>query len=198
MTSGGGIMHEEMPRVEPGRNNGFQLWVNMPARLKMSEPRYRDVPAATVPVVARPDGVAIRVVAGEVDGVRGPVAALYAEPDYLDVTLPAELVFEHPVAATHNAFAYAFEGSGWFGRADPAETPLPAPRLVVFETGDVVRARAGAAGLRFLLVSGEPLGEPIARYGPFVMNTRAELQQALDDLRAGTFVWTAGRGASTA
>ena len=198
MTSGGGIMHEEMPRVEPGRNNGFQLWVNMPARLKMSEPRYQDVAAATVPRVARPDGVTIGVVAGEVDGVHGPIAALYAEPDYLDVTVPPDVTFEHPVAAAHNVFAYAFEGSGWFGEASPDETPLPTPRLVVFGAGDVVRAQAGAAGLRFLLVSGEPLGEPIARYGPFVMNTRAELQQALDDLRAGTFVWTRERGTSPA
>jgi hypothetical protein len=195
MTSGGGIMHEEMPRVEPGRNNGFQLWVNMPARLKMSRPRYRDIQADTVPVVERPDGVAIRVVAGDVAGVAGPIDALYADPDYLDITMPPGVVIEHPVDDDHAAFAYIFEGDGWFGAEGvsglgSAEPALPAPRLVVLSPGAVVRAQAGAGGLRFLLVSGEPLGEPIARYGPFVMNTREELQRALEDLRDGTFVWT--------
>ncbi|HMK93543.1 MAG TPA: pirin family protein [Thermoleophilia bacterium] len=195
MTSGGGIMHEEMPRVEPGRNNGFQLWVNMPAELKMSEPRYRDVSAATVPVVERPDGTTVRVIAGTVEGVQGPVAALYADPEYLDVSLAPGATADLPVAAGHNAFAYAFEGGGWFGPGAGDDAPLPAPRLVVLGDGELVRAEAGDAGLRFLLVSGAPLGEPVARYGPFVMNTRAELQQALDDLRAGTFVWTPGREA---
>jgi len=193
MTSGGGIMHEEMPRVEPGRNNGFQLWVNMPAELKMSEPRYQDVKADAVPLVTRPDGTTVRVIAGAVDDVHGPIAALYAEPEYLDVSVAPGAIAELPVAAGHNVFAYVFEGGGWFGPDAGDDAPLPAPRLVVLSDGDLVRAEAGDAGLRFLLVSGAPLGEPIARYGPFVMNTRAELQQALDDLRAGTFVWTPGR-----
>jgi len=191
MTAGGGIMHEEMPRPHDGRMGGFQLWVNMPAKLKMSAPRYQDVPAATIPVVERDDGARVRVVAGEIDGVRGPVREIYAEPEYLDVTLPAGVGFEQPVPRGHTAFAYVFEGEGRFGdeaRAGDGEA-VAHPRLVVFGDGDVVRVRADASPVRFLLVSGAPLGEPIARYGPFVMNTRAEIEQALRDLRDETFVW---------
>jgi hypothetical protein len=184
-------MHEEMPRPHDGRMGGFQLWVNMPAKLKMSAPRYQDVPAATIPVVERDDGARVRVVAGEIDGVRGPVREIYAEPEYLDVTLPAGVGFEQPVPRGHTAFAYVFEGEGRFGdeaRAGDGEA-VAHPRLVVFGDGDVVRVRADASPVRFLLVSGAPLGEPIARYGPFVMNTRAEIEQALRDLRDETFVW---------
>ena len=191
MTAGGGIMHEEMPRPHEGRMGGFQLWVNMPAKLKMSAPRYQDVPAATIPVVERDDGARVRVVAGEIDGVRGPVREIYAEPEYLDVTLPAGVGFEQPVPRGHTAFAYVFEGEGRFGdeaRAGDGEA-VAHPRLVVFGDGDVVRVRADASPVRFLLVSGAPLGEPISRYGPFVMNTRAEIEQALRDLRDETFVW---------
>jgi len=191
MTAGGGIMHEEMPRPHEGRMGGFQLWVNMPAKLKMSAPRYQDVPAATIPVVERDDGARVRVVAGEIDGVRGPVREIHAEPEYLDVTLPAGVGFEQPVPRGHTAFAYVFEGEGRFGdeaRAGGGEA-VAHPRLVVFGDGDVVRVRADASPVRFLLVSGAPLGEPIARYGPFVMNTRAEIEQALRDLRDETFVW---------
>jgi hypothetical protein len=191
MTAGGGIMHEEMPRPHDGRMGGFQLWVNMPAKLKMSAPRYQDVPAATIPVVERDDGARVRVVAGEIDGVRGPVEEIYAEPEYLDVTLPSGVGFEQPVPRGHTAFAYVFEGEGRFGdeaRGGDGEA-VAHPRLVVFGDGDVVRAGAGTSPVRFLLVSGAPLGEPIARYGPFVMNTRAEIEQALRDLRDDTFVW---------
>jgi len=191
MTAGGGIMHEEMPRPHEGRMGGFQLWVNMPAKLKMSAPRYQDVPAATIPVVERDDGARVRVVAGEIDGVRGPVREIHAEPEYLDVTLPAGVGFEQPVPRGHTAFAYVFEGEGRFGdeaRAGDGEA-VAHPRLVVFGDGDVVRVRADASPVRFLLVSGAPLGEPISRYGPFVMNTRAEIEQALRDLRDETFVW---------
>jgi hypothetical protein len=191
MTAGGGIMHEEMPRPHDGRMGGFQLWVNMPAKLKMSAPRYQDVPAATIPAVERDDGARVRVVAGEIDGVRGPVREIYAEPEYLDVTLPAGVGFEQPVPRGHTAFAYVFEGEGRFGdeaRAGDGEA-VAHPRLVVFGDGDVVRVRADASPVRFLLVSGAPLGEPISRYGPFVMNTRAEIEQALRDLRDETFVW---------
>ena len=191
MTAGGGIMHEEMPRPHDGRMGGFQLWVNMPAKLKMSAPRYQDVPAATIPVVERDDGARVRVVAGEIDGVRGPVREIHAEPEYLDVTLPAGVGFEQPVPRGHTAFAYVFEGEGRFGdeaRAGDGEA-VAHPRLVVFGDGDVVRVRADASPVRFLLVSGAPLGEPISRYGPFVMNTRAEIEQALRDLRDETFVW---------
>ncbi len=187
MTAGRGIMHEEMPKPVDGKMEGFQLWVNLPARLKMTRPRYQDVLNATIPEVRRPDGAVIRVIAGAVGEVHGPVSEIYAEPSYIDVALPAGASFEQPVPASHAAFAYAFRGSGKFGPAEGGTT-VAAPKLAVFGDGDAVHASAGADGLRFLLVSGAPLGEPIARYGPFVMNTRAEILQALDDLRNGTFV----------
>jgi redox-sensitive bicupin YhaK (pirin superfamily) len=201
MTAGGGIMHEEMPRPREGRMGGFQLWVNMPAKLKMSRPRYQEIAAAGIPVAERPDGTRVRVVAGTADGVRGPVTEIYAEPEYLDVELAAGADFVQEIPRGHAAFAYVFRGEGEFGvagdlgyRGDLDGSLVHAPGLVVFEDGDEVRVRAYSQPVRFLLVSGAPLGEPIARYGPFVMNTRAELQRALADLRDGTFVWTEGRG----
>ncbi|MGD8398609.1 MAG: pirin family protein [Anaerolineae bacterium] len=185
MTAGSGIMHEEMPKPDRGgRMEGFQLWVNLPARLKMSRPRYQEFAAEHIPDV-EVRGARVRVVAGQVDGVDGPVREIAARPTYLDVTvLPGE-VWTHPVPRGHNAFAYLFEGQGALGRS---EAPLTAPLLAVLGDGDRVEVAAGADPVRFLLVSGEPLGEPVARYGPFVMNTRAEIEQALRDLRAGTFV----------
>ena len=201
MTAGGGIMHEEMPRPRDGRMGGFQLWVNMPAVRKMSRPRYQEVAAADIPVVERPDGTRVRLVAGHSDGVRGPVTEIYADPEYLDVALAAGADFVQPIPRGHAAFAYVFRGEGEFGvacdlgyRGELDGSLVSAPGLVVFDDGDEARVRAYESPVRFLLVSGAPLGEPIARYGPFVMNTRAELQQALADLRDGTFVWTEGRG----
>ena len=201
MTAGGGIMHEEMPRPREGKMGGFQLWVNMPAKLKMSRPRYQEIAAAAIPIAERADGTRVRVVAGLADGVRGPVTEIYAEPEYLDVELAAGADFVQGIPRGHAAFAYVFRGEGEFGvagdlgyRGDLDGSLVHAPGLVVFDDGDEVRVRAYARPVRFLLVSGAPLGEPIARYGPFVMNTRAELQQALADLRDGTFVWTEGRG----
>jgi quercetin 2,3-dioxygenase len=197
MTAGGGIMHEEMPRAgADGKMGGFQLWVNLPAELKMTKPRYQDLGAAQIPEVRRPDGTVIRVVAGEVDGVKGAVTEIHAEPEYLDVSLPAGVSFSQPVPRGHAAFAYAFEGEGQFGvgcdlgyRGDLDGELLAAPRMAVFADGDEVRVEAHGHAVRFLLVSGKPLGEPIARYGPFVMNTREELQLALRDLQNDTFVW---------
>jgi quercetin 2,3-dioxygenase len=185
MTAGRGIMHEEMPQPVDGRMGGFQLWVNLPARLKMTKPRYQEIVSAAIPEVRRDDGAVVRVIAGSVGEVRGPVTDIFAEPEYLDVALPAHASFEQPVARGHNAFAYVFEGAGTFGDGTAA---LGSPKMIVLGDGDNVRAQAGAGGLRFLLVSGAPLGEPIARYGPFVMNTREEILQALEDLRNGTFV----------
>ncbi|MCU0503460.1 MAG: pirin family protein [Anaerolineae bacterium] len=185
MTSGRGIMHEEMPQPVSGKMAGFQLWVNLPARLKMTRPRYQEYLAASIPEAQLADGVGIRVVAGEAGGVRGPVTEIAAEPTYLDIRLPAGVTYAHPAPAGHTAFAYLFEGSALFGDSD---RPLASPRLIVFGDGDVVQTRAGDEGARFLLVSGKPLGEPIARYGPFVMNTRQEIMQALADLQNGTFV----------
>jgi len=197
MTAGGGIMHEEMPR--PGADSkmgGFQLWVNLPASLKMTKPRYQDVPSVSIPEVRRDDGTVVRVVAGQVDGVTGAVTEIHAEPEYLDVSLPAGVHFSQPVPQGHAAFAYVFDGEGAFGvsadlgyRGELDGVLLAAPRLAVFGDGDEVRVEAGGGPVRFLLVSGRPLGEPIARYGPFVMNTREELELALRDLRSDTFVW---------
>ena len=189
MTSGSGIMHEEMPRPKEGKMYGFQLWVNLPAKLKMSRPRYQDVPSARIPEVAREDGVRIRVIAGVVDGVRGAVTEIYADPEYLDVSVPAGRSFAQHVPEGHAAFAYVFEGEGVFGDdGNGGGRKVPAPRLAVFRDGDGVIVHAEDVPVRFLLLSGKPLNEPIARYGPFVMNTKEEIAQALEDLRNGTFV----------
>jgi hypothetical protein len=197
MTAGGGIMHEEMPRPgDDDRMGGFQLWVNLPAARKMDAPRYQDVAAATIPEVQRDDGTVVRVVAGSVDGVDGPVREIVAEPEYLDVSLPPHGSFVQPVPRGHSAFAYVFEGEGRFGvtvdvgyKAEGAGVLAEAPRLLLFADGDEVRVETDEQPARFLLVSGKPLGEPISRYGPFVMTTRAEIEQALRDLRADAFVW---------
>jgi len=190
MTAGSGILHEEMPRVGPKRLDGFQIWVNLPAKLKMTRPRYQDVPAGQIPEVARPDGARIRVVAGTVDGVEGAVKEIFAGPTYLDVALPAGRSFEQPVPRGHTALLYVFRGEVTLGGAGPARgsTAVRAPRLAILKDGDVVRVHAGAAPARFLLLSAQPLDEPYARWGPFVMNTREEISQALRELREGTFI----------
>ena len=187
MTCGGGIMHEEMPQSGQDEMIGFQLWVNLPAKLKMCQPRYQDIFADQIPQVTRVDGVKILVIAGEVDDIRGPVTEIEADPIYLDITVPQHGEFKYPVERGHTAFAYVFEGQGRFG-SDDEEKAVNHPRLVEFGDGDYVAAKAADQHVRFLLVSGKPLNEPIARYGPFVMNTQEEIQQALEDLRNGTFV----------
>ena len=189
MTAGGGIMHEEMPQPAQGEMVGFQLWVNLPARLKMTKPRYQDIISNQIPEVTREDGVKIRVIAGEVDGVRGAISEIFADPAYLDVSIPAKGSFSHPVEKEHTAFAYVFEGRGFFGTDENAQqSSVSQPGLVVLGDGDYIRAGAANEPVRFLLISGKPLNEPIARYGPFVMNTQEEIQQALKDLKNGTFV----------
>lgn len=189
MTAGGGIMHEEMPQPAQGEMVGFQLWVNLPARLKMTKPRYQDIISNQIPEVTREDGVKIRVIAGEVDGVRGAISEIFADPAYLDVSIPAEGSFSHPVEKEHTAFAYVFEGRGFFGTDENAQqSSVSQPGLVVLGDGDYIQAGAANEPVRFLLISGKPLNEPIARYGPFVMNTQEEIQQALKDLKDGTFV----------
>lgn len=191
MTAGGGLMHEEMPRPSSaGRLDGFQLWVNLPARLKMSRPRYQEFGADEIPEVRRDDGTLIRIIAGELDGVRGPVREIAMQPTYLDVHLAAHAGFEQPIPRAHAAFAYVYRGSGRLGidrSGDGAR--IGGLALAVLSDGDVFRAEAGAAGVRLLVVSGTPTREPIARYGPFVMNSRAEILQALNDLNDNTFVW---------
>lgn len=190
MTSGRGIMHEEMPRRSPeGNIFGFQLWVNLPAALKMSQPRYQEVNAETIPIIER-EGARIRFVAGEIDGVVGPVTEIAANPIYLDVQLDPGVTFNHPVPAGHTAVAYVFEGQGIFGLDDLEQGErIEAVRLAVFGDGDNLRVQATPdSPVRFMLMAGAPFNEPIVPYGPFVMNTSAEIQQALDDLRNGTFV----------
>jgi redox-sensitive bicupin YhaK (pirin superfamily) len=188
MTSGRGIMHEEMPQASDGEMTGFQLWVNLPARLKMSAPRYQNITSAQIPEIRREDGVKIRLIAGEVDGIRGPVSEIVAEPTYLDISMPPGALFSQPVERGHAAIAYVFEGEGFFEAGAAAQKAIGHPRLVVFGDGERVEAQALDQGVRFLLIAGKPLNEPIARYGPFVMNTRAEIEQALQDLKTGTFI----------
>ncbi|HSB10188.1 MAG TPA: pirin family protein [Blastocatellia bacterium] len=185
MTAGGGIMHEEMPQVRPEGIDGFQLWVNLPARLKMTPPRYQGITSSEIPEVEIEGGVTIRVITGTAGGVKGPVSGIAADPTYLDVSVPAGSSFTHQISRGHTAFAYVFEGEAAF--TDGAPT-VAHTRLVVWGDGDHVRIATGESPVRFLLVSGKPLSEPIARYGPFVMNTREEIEQALRDLRQGTFV----------
>ena len=185
MSAGGGIIHEEMPEQREGRLAGFQLWVNLPRSQKMSMPRYQEIPAAGVTTVERPLGVRIKVLAGEVDGVRGPVGDVAVEPTYLDVSLPLGGVFEQPTPPEHTVFAYIIEGSA---TPSPGEAPLGDRELVLFEPGDAVRVEAGAAGCRFLLIAGKPLKEPVAWRGPIVMNSEAEVNEAFEDYRNGTFL----------
>jgi redox-sensitive bicupin YhaK (pirin superfamily) len=189
MTSGRGILHEEMPQPRQGKMAGFQLWVNLPAKLKMTKPRYQEIASALIPEMNREDGVKIRVIAGPVDGVRGPVTEIAADPTYLDVSIPPKGSFAQSVERGHMAFAYVFEGEGTFGITGEGDgEAVPFPKLVVFDDGDYVKVRATRQSVRFVLISGKPLYEPIVRYGPFVMNTREEIEQALRDLRNGTFV----------
>jgi redox-sensitive bicupin YhaK (pirin superfamily) len=189
MTAGGGIMHEEMPKPLHGQMEGFQLWVNLPAALKMTKPRYQDIPADRIPEIELEGSVKVRIIAGSVSSTRGPVTDIAADPTYIDVSMPLRATFAFPIPKEHTAFAYIFRGLGKFGSiAGKAGMLIPSPNLVVFEDGDSVLVETEGSPARFLLASGKPLHEPIARYGPFVMNTRAEIEQALKDLRDGTFV----------
>jgi quercetin 2,3-dioxygenase len=187
MTSGSGIMHEEMPQVRPEGIGGLQLWLNLPARDKMTRPKYRDLQAARLPETALEGGAKARMIAGDAaDGrLTGPVEGLAVAPKFVDVTLPPGTTFRESVPRGHTAFAYVDHGDVRFG---PEQTPAHGPALIVFGDGDVVEASAGAEGGRFLLAAARPLHEPIARYGPFVMNTRAEIEQTLADLRSGHFI----------
>ncbi len=182
MTAGRGIVHSEMPEQEAGLMNGFQLWVNLPAADKMCDPRYQDIDPEDVPETTRDGGVAVRVIAGTLDGVTGPISGIATDPLYVDVTLPAGAATTIPVTPGHNAFAYVFQGSI---KAGPTE--VTAGHLAVLGAGDHVELAATGQGGRLILVAGRPLGEPIARYGPFVMNTREQLIEAVEDFNAGKF-----------
>jgi hypothetical protein len=205
MTAGSGILHQEMPQGDAkGRMHGFQLWANLPAALKMTAPRYQDVKAAEIPDIVDDDGTRVRVVCGEFWGRRGPVEGVAADPRYLDISVPAGRRKTLPVEIDRHAFAYVFEGSGTFQSASQPFGVLTEKQtdsgeslvrertgnrsLVVFDSGDEVTVQASDTGIRFLLVSGKPIEEPVAWYGPIVMNTQAELHQAVAELRNGTFI----------
>ncbi|MBK8784418.1 MAG: pirin family protein [Anaerolineales bacterium] len=186
MTSGRGILHEEMPRrSENGNIYGFQLWVNLPAAQKMSTPRYQEVSAGEIPVVEK-DGVTVRLVAGELDGTRGPVTEINAAPLYMDVKLAPGSKFIIPIPSGHTVLAYVFEGAGEFG-----DQVVESVSMVNFnDDGDQIEVKCDAAGkgVQFMLIAGAPFKEPIVPYGPFVMNTQAEIQQTIQELRNGTFI----------
>jgi len=186
MTSGSGIIHQEMPKVDRHRMGGFQLWVNLPKANKMMDPRYQEVKAGQIPEVEPIRGVRMRVVAGEVDGVRGPVRDVVVEPEYLDVRVDSQTDFVHRVKPGHTAFAYLLEGRASFD--EEASDVIDDGHLVVFRDGDAVRVRTRDAPARFLLVSGKPLREPIAWWGPIVMNNRKEIEEAVDEFQNGTFI----------
>jgi quercetin 2,3-dioxygenase len=184
MTSGSGIMHEEMPQQgADGHMEGFQLWVNLPAKLKMSPPRYQEILAATIPLVEPAPGIHEKLIAGEYAGQRGPVTEIAADPVYLDVMLDSEISFTYPIASDHTVLAYIYAGE-----ADFCGSQISATKMLIFGEGNSIEVKAGKTGAQFLLISGKPLGEPIARYGPFVMNTQEEIMQAIKELRDGTFI----------
>jgi quercetin 2,3-dioxygenase len=207
MTAGSGILHQEMPRGDDrGRMHGFQLWANLPSSLKMTSPRYQDVAGGDIPEAVEDDGTRVRVVCGEFWGKKGPVEGVAADPRYLDVWVPPGKRRMLPVETTRHAFAYVFEGSGTFRDASdprPVKTESTADgstsyeignrSLVLFDRGDEVVVQAGEHGIRFLLVSGQPLEEPVAWHGPIVMNTQSELRQAMAELNNGTFIKEGGR-----
>ena len=189
MTSGRGILHEEMPEPYEGRMEGFQLWVNLPARLKMTDPSYQEIVSHSIPEIEIQEGVKIRLIAGSLDGVMGPVVGIAAEPQYLDVSLPVGGVFSHTVEQEHTVLAYLYRGQALFGdEGAPGVTIIKAPAMIVLSKGNLVRVQSKAEPARFLLMAGKPMLEPIVRYGPFVMNTREEIEQTLLDLRNGTFI----------
>jgi redox-sensitive bicupin YhaK (pirin superfamily) len=210
MTAGSGIIHQEMPKGDQaGRMHGFQLWANLPASLKMTPPRYQEVKATDIPEIKDDDGTHVRVVCGNFWGTKGPVDGIAADPIYIDVSLPPGRRKTLPVETTRHAFAYVFAGSGRFcnasaplavptegvGWSDITAPPAEADNrsLVLFDRGDELTVQAGNDGIRFLLVSGKPLEEPVAWYGPIVMNTQEQLQQAFQELERGTFLKQDGR-----
>jgi quercetin 2,3-dioxygenase len=204
MTAGSGILHQEMPRGdERGRMHGFQLWANLPAALKMTDPRYQDIPSAAIPEVVEDDGTRARIICGTFWGKTGPVEGVAADPSYVDISVPPNRQRRIRVDVTRNAFAYVFAGAGSFRDAsepqavltESAIDPNAAAKydasnhsLVLFDRGDEIVVEAGPEGIRFLLVSGKPLEEPVAWYGPIVMNTQAELERAMRELKTGKFI----------
>jgi redox-sensitive bicupin YhaK (pirin superfamily) len=187
MTAGRGIVHSEMPQQEEGLMRGFQLWVNLPAADKMCAPRYQNIEPGDIPEVQGEGGVRIRVIAGEVDGTEGAVSGIAVAPIYLDILLPEDTAHTQPVPAGHAALCYVFEGEVSIIAADGTAVDVPHHTLAILSDGDGVTMRAGTEGGQALLIAGKPLNEPVVRYGPFVMNSREEIGQAIDDYRAGRF-----------
>ncbi|MBP2029388.1 redox-sensitive bicupin YhaK (pirin superfamily) [Methanohalophilus levihalophilus] len=204
MTAGSGIIHQEMPKGD--ENNtlwGFQLWANLPASHKMMKPRYREIKGDQIPEIRMDSGARVKVICGDVNGVKGPVQDIITDPEYLDISLPPDTAFVHPTTHDHTVFAYVLQGKGDFGKGDEAYSfevegakyfdlenvaTIGPETLVMFDQGDEIAANAGEEGLRFLLISGKPIKEPVAWYGPIVMNTQEELKVAFEEYRRGTFV----------
>ncbi|MFX1548320.1 MAG: pirin family protein [Promethearchaeota archaeon] len=187
MTAGSGIIHSEMPAQVDNLLWGFQLWVNLPAKNKMMQPRYQDIPKTLVPEITQNNGVKIRVLSGEINGTKGPVQDIVTNPEYLDITVPPNTKFEHKVKEGYTVFAYCFDGKGYF---EPSYDQLvSAEQLIIFSDGDYVQIKGQEdSSVRFLLVSGKPIKEPVAWYGPIVMNTQEELKIAFDEYNRGTFL----------
>jgi quercetin 2,3-dioxygenase len=185
MTAARGIVHSEMPEQQDGLMWGYQLWLNLPSRLKMQDAGYRDIPASAIPTVALGNGVSAKLIAGRIGDHAGAVTDGATEPFYVDLQVPAGASVEVPVPAGHTALAYVFEGAVRLGAAKPME--VPRGRLALLADGSTLRIEGGAASARLLVIAAKPLGEPVARYGPFVMNTEAEIHQAFADFRAGKF-----------
>lgn len=205
MTAGSGIIHQEMPQVSPtGMMWGFQFWANLPADLKMMTPRYRDVNAAIIPEIALDEGIKIKIVSGRINGVQGPVRDIVIDPEMLDITIPAGTTFRHPVKEGHTAVAYVLDGEGYFddrrdayayemvgsGWMDLDRRCICGPETVLLydRKGSGVAVETGEQAVRFLFISGMPLNEPVAWYGPIVMNTQEELRVAFEEYRTGTFI----------
>ncbi|MHA2077778.1 MAG: pirin family protein [Candidatus Thorarchaeota archaeon] len=186
MTAGSGIIHQEMPNRSNGMMMGFQLWANLPSSSKMMHPRYQDIKASEIPEVVTESGARVRIICGKLDGTCGPVSEIVTDPEYMDIIVPPGKEFIHSVKKGHTVFAFVFEGNGYFD--ENKEKLIKSEYLVLFEDGDQIIATAGEEHLRFLLVSGMPIGEPIAWYGPIVMNNREELDLAFREYREGTFI----------
>ena len=182
-------MHEEMPKPVQGKMEGFQLWVNLPAELKMSRPRYQEIISSQIPEITIENNIKIRIVAGEYDGVRGPVTEIAISPQYFDISIPPAKTFIQPVEAGYAVLAYIFQGQAIMGlNQNQQEMNVTAPKMVIYNDGDQIKIQTRESSARLMLISGKPIREPIARFGPFVMNTEKEIEQALADLRNGTFV----------
>jgi len=187
MTAGSGIIHQEMPDPEEDRIRGLQLWVNLPTLRKMTDPQYRSLSENEIPEAELDDGIRIKIIAGAVNGIKGPVEGIAVDPEYLDVEMPPNTEFNHPVNEYHTVFAYVVEGEAVFGSDQDG---LGKGNLVIFTEGNQVGVKTGQEGTRFILVSGKPLNEPIAWRGPIVMNTQEEIRTAFMEYRQGSFVKT--------